>query len=156
MYDPHGHINNFIDLTSFRTHEEEEAAALTEKAGPWPFRHAPLPWGGEGALTTRGDLPPSLPLHLASERHEDEEYGQEVPDLDEYSKQPPMLPPHLRQIVLNSPPSPEDPRRLQTPLHVTLNHLHCTAIKDRLMVLGVTQRYRRKFVTTVFYSWLPS
>lgn len=115
----------------------------------------PRPWGGAGALIARVGCSP-LTRPRRAEHREDDEYGQEVPDLDEYSKQPPMLPPHLRQIVLNSPPSPEDPRRLQTPLHVTLNHLHCTAIKDRLMVLGVTQRYRRKFVTTVFYSWLPS
>lgn len=38
MYDPNGHINNFIDLTSFRTHEEEEAAAQAEKAGAWLCR----------------------------------------------------------------------------------------------------------------------
>lgn len=41
---------------------------------------------------------------------------------------------------------------MQVPQHVTLNHLYCSAIKDNLMVLGVTQRFREKFVTTVFYS----
>jgi len=35
---------------------------------------------------------------------------------------------------------------------VTLNHLYCTAFRDGLMVQGVTQRYKRKFVTTVFYT----
>lgn len=100
-----------------------------------------------------------------------------MPDIDDYTKEPPPLPPHLRHIILNlvrtaslrprhrarahiaawwQPAPSEDPRELPTPMHVTLNHLHCTAIKDRLMVLGMTHRYRRKFVTTVYYSWLTA
>ena len=38
------------------------------------------------------------------------------------------------------------------PQHVALNHLYCTAIKDGMMVLGVTLRYRQKACTTVYYS----
>ncbi|CAN0599662.1 unnamed protein product, partial [Laminaria digitata] len=36
-----------------------------------------------------------------------------------------------------------------------LNHLYCTAIKDGMMVLGMTERYKQKFVTTVYYSTMP-
>jgi len=45
-----------------------------------------------------------------------------------------------------------DAAALATPSHVALNHLYCTAIKDGMMVLGVTQRYTEKFVTTIYYS----
>lgn len=44
------------------------------------------------------------------------------------------------------------PTQLTEPIAVTLNHLYCSAIKDNLMVLGTTDRYREKFVTTVLYS----
>lgn len=54
-------------------------------------------------------------------------------------------------------PSPSaDLLSLPTPQLVALNHLYCTAIKDGMMVLGATQRYREKFVTVVFYSMMPS
>lgn len=39
--------------------------------------------------------------------------------------------------------------------HQALNHLYCTAIKDGMMVLGMTERYKQKFVTTVYYSTMP-
>ena len=47
------------------------------------------------------------------------------------------------------------PHRLPTPLNVTLNHLNCTTISENLMVQSMTQRYRSKYVTTVFYSMMP-
>ena len=65
----------------------------------------------------------------------------------------PSLPPFLR--ARSQLPSSSDPCLLPVPQHVALNHLYCTAIKDGMMVLGITQRYKRKFVTTVFYSMLP-
>ena len=78
-----------------------------------------------------------------------------IPDLDEYTKEPPLLPPHLRQIILNKPTPSADPLALPVPHTVTLNHLYCTAIKDGMMVLGCTQRYRGKYVTLIFYSTMP-
>ncbi len=69
-----------------------------------------------------------------------EVYGQETPDEDEYTKEPPPLPPHLRHIILNkTSPNARDPKALPIPHHVALNHLYCTAIKDKMMVLGMTQ-----------------
>mmetsp|Transcript_25344 Transcript_25344/g.76126 ORF Transcript_25344/g.76126 Transcript_25344/m.76126 type:complete len:271 (-) Transcript_25344:16-828(-) len=82
----------------------------------------------------------------------DDLYTREIPDLDEYTKDPPPLPPHLRHIILNKAPPSNDPNALPVPQHVALNHLYCTAIKDGMMVLGVTLRYRQKACTTVYYS----
>lgn len=79
-------------------------------------------------------------------------YGHSMPDLDEYTKEPPPLPPHLRHIILNKPPQLQDTAALPVPQHVALNHLYCTAIKDNMMVLGITQRYKMKSCTTVYYS----
>lgn len=86
----------------------------------------------------------------------DDLYSQFTPDLDEYTKEPPPLPPHLRHIILNKNPPANDSTALPVPQHVALNHLYCTAIKDGMMVLGMTQRYKQKFVTTVYYSTMPS
>lgn len=81
-----------------------------------------------------------------------EVFSHTMPDLDDYTKEPPPLPPHLRHIILNKPPQLQDTAALPVPQHVALNHLYCTAIKDNMMVLGITQRYKTKFVTTVYYS----
>lgn len=52
-------------------------------------------------------------------------WGQALPDEDEYSKEPPLLPPQLRNIILNSPaPDPADPLSLPPPSYVCLNHLY--------------------------------
>ena len=85
-------------------------------------------------------------------KDDDEKYTREIPDLDEYTKDPPPLPPHLRHNILNKAPPSGDPNALPVPQHVALNHLYCTAIKDGMMVLGVTLRYRQKACTTVYYS----
>ncbi|TYZ67209.1 hypothetical protein PybrP1_001394, partial [[Pythium] brassicae (nom. inval.)] len=68
----------------------------------------------------------------------DSAYGRFIPDIDEYTKEPPPLPPHLRHIILNKTPPTVDSRLLPVPQHVALNHLYCTAIKDGMMVLGIT------------------
>jgi len=83
---------------------------------------------------------------------EEEEFTQHRPELDEYTKEPPQLPPHLRHIILNKVSPVSDTASLPIPQHVALNHLYCTAIKDGMMVLGVTQRYREKHVTSIYYS----
>jgi len=141
--DIEGRINNFIDVSDFQPYTGDE-----------DFRSQ------------------------LGAKEADEEYSQWMPDIDEYTKEPPPLPPHLRHIILNKTgftPAPQsvpgvvalpgqqgsaaatrDPMALPVPQHVALNHLYCTAIKDGMMVLGMTQRYKTKFVTTVYYSVMPS
>lgn len=86
----------------------------------------------------------------------DEDFGRLIPDMDDYTKEPPALPPHLRHIILNKSPPSIDPQALPVPQYVSLNHLYCTAIKDGMMVLGATQRYREKYFTIVYYSIMPT
>lgn len=85
-------------------------------------------------------------------------YSNEVPGDDIYTKDPPPLPSQLRHIILNSEvrDSKGDHKELPSPSHVTVNHLYCAAIKDGVMVQGTTRRYRRKAVTVVYYSIMPS
>ncbi|KAI8061114.1 hypothetical protein BC940DRAFT_137384 [Gongronella butleri] len=66
--------------------------------------------------------------------------------------QPPTLPPHLDKVMMNSQiVSEEDNSVLPVPNHVTLNHLYACSIKDQVMALATTTRYRKKYVTTMYY-----
>lgn len=58
-------------------------------------------------------------------------------------------------VIFYQPSAFGDAQALPAPKPVSLNHLYCTAIKDGMMVLGVTERYRNKHVTKVFYSTMP-
>jgi 5'-AMP-activated protein kinase, regulatory beta subunit len=169
--DIEGRINNFIDVTDFKPYtgdkdfDKEKAAA---EYGALPIT-IPTPDGGELSdgfpVSDSGGGGPSSSLlssissggsivgSSASKPDRDGEvYGQRMPDVDDYTKEPPPLPPHLRHIILNKPPQLQDTTALPVPQHVALNHLYCTAIKDNMMVLGITQRFKTKFVTTVYYS----
>lgn len=66
---------------------------------------------------------------------------------------PPILPPHLLQVILNNPNvNSGDSTLLPQPNHVMLNHLYALSIKDGVMVLSCTHRYRKKYVTTLLYK----
>jgi 5'-AMP-activated protein kinase regulatory beta subunit len=66
---------------------------------------------------------------------------------------PPILPPHLLQVILNNPNVHSgDSTLLPQPNHVMLNHLYALSIKDGVMVLSCTHRYRKKYVTTLLYK----
>ena len=75
-----------------------------------------------------------------------------MPSPEDYGQEPPLLPSQLRHIILNHTAPEIYGVHLPIPQHVTLNHLYCTAIKDGLMVLGVTTRFKEKYVTTITYS----
>ncbi|KAJ8926402.1 hypothetical protein NQ314_021188 [Rhamnusium bicolor] len=83
------------------------------------------------------------------------EFGQEIPVNKPWEKPsgPPILPPHLLQVILNKDtPLSCEPTLLPEPNHVMLNHLYALSIKDGVMVLSATHRYRKKYVTTLLYK----
>ncbi|KAF6206932.1 hypothetical protein GE061_018168 [Apolygus lucorum] len=83
------------------------------------------------------------------------EWGQMIPSAKPWEKPqgPPILPPHLLQVILNKDvPISCEPTLLPEPNHVMLNHLYALSIKDGVMVLSATHRYRRKYVTTLLYK----
>uniref|UniRef100_A0A672LDW2 Association with the SNF1 complex (ASC) domain-containing protein n=1 Tax=Sinocyclocheilus grahami TaxID=75366 RepID=A0A672LDW2_SINGR len=45
-----------------------------------------------------------------------------------------------------------DPALLPEPNHVMLNHLYALSIKDGVMVLSATHRYKKKYVTSLLYK----
>lgn len=104
---------------------------------------------------------------------EDINYGQKIPNYTKQkysSKNPPIIPPHLLHYTLNKKPvrplitgrhnMPIGVRQypainyehlLPKPCHTLLNHLYAMSLKEDMMTLSTTQRYREKYVTTIFY-----
>ncbi|KAL5008302.1 hypothetical protein ScPMuIL_013883 [Solemya velum] len=83
------------------------------------------------------------------------DYGQVIPTRRPGEKHsgPPILPPHLLQVILNKDtPAHYEPTLLPEPNHVMLNHLYALSIKDGVMVLSATHRFRKKYVTTLLYK----
>lgn len=83
------------------------------------------------------------------------EFGQEIPGLSSFESKPgpPILPPHLLQVILNKDtPLSCEPTLLPEPNHVMINHLYALSIKDGVMVISSTQRFRKKYVTTLLYK----
>jgi 5'-AMP-activated protein kinase regulatory beta subunit len=161
--DIEGRINNFIDVTDFKAYtgdkdfEREKAAAYysQSRSSSMQMQQDGSDGGGGVGGNNGGGGAGDNAVANAPDTFTDpdgEVFTHNMPDLDEYTKDPPPLPPHLRHIILNKPPQLSDTAALPVPQHVALNHLYCTAIKDNMMVLGITQRFRTKFVTTVYYS----
>lgn len=66
---------------------------------------------------------------------------------------PPVLPPHLLHVILNKDVvDHNDPSLLPEPNHVSLNHLYALSIKDGVMTLSGTHRFREKYVSTLLYK----
>jgi len=83
-------------------------------------------------------------------------FSQEIPGYvsqSDYRSGPPILPPHLNQVILNKDTQLScEPTLLPEPKHVMLNHLYALSIKDGVMVLSSTQRFKQKYVTTLLYK----
>jgi len=71
-------------------------------------------------------------------------------------REPPTVPPHLLRSVLNSKIVDErDIAILPVPHSVMLSHLYVLKTHDNdVITLAVTNRYKEKFVTTIFYKKL--
>ncbi|KAI9175342.1 galactose metabolism- protein [Blastocladiella emersonii ATCC 22665] len=63
--------------------------------------------------------------------------------------EPPALPAHLTKVLLNA--ARPDEESVPVPPHVVLNHLYACSIRDGVMAVAITARYRKKHVTTVVY-----
>ncbi|KAH9498252.1 5'-AMP-activated protein kinase subunit beta-2 [Bulinus truncatus] len=76
------------------------------------------------------------------------DYGQDIPPRTTSEGKhsgPPFLPPQLLQVILNKDtPAHVEPSLLPEPNHVMLNHLYALSIKDGVMVLSATHRFRKK------------
>ncbi|CAG8577326.1 10231_t:CDS:2 [Paraglomus brasilianum] len=118
--------------------------------------------GGLRCGTPPGDYSSHIPDYLLayerslveSENPEDDDAPDDLSDAGEcIDARPPLLPPHLERVILNSSSaSKDDNSSLPVPNHVVLNHLYACSIRDGVMAVASTTRYRKKYVTTVLYK----
>ncbi|KAL5201288.1 hypothetical protein ABZP36_035642 [Zizania latifolia] len=83
----------------------------------------------------------------------DSSYNNPVPGNEDEGREPPLVPPHLHHTLLSFPASQDDSSSLPPPQNVVLNHLYIEKENSRSVVaLGITHRFRAKFVTVVLYK----
>ncbi|CAK9158527.1 unnamed protein product [Ilex paraguariensis] len=83
-------------------------------------------------------------------------YNNVYPVNEDDGREPPILPPHLQHSLLNCPTNrdPSGSGSLPLPQNVVLNHLYIENPEPprSVVALGVTHRFRSKFVTVVLYK----
>ncbi|XAR59717.1 hypothetical protein NMG60_11015661 [Bertholletia excelsa] len=87
-------------------------------------------------------------------RSPDSSYNNVYPGNEDETRDPPLVPPQLQHTLLSHPASRDNSVSLPLPQNVILNHLY---IENRepsrpVVALGITHRYRSKFVTVVLYK----
>jgi len=66
---------------------------------------------------------------------------------------PPTLPLMLGKVILNSSSHLKDDNSvLAIPNHVVLNHLATSSIKNHVLAVSATTRYKKKYVSTILYK----
>jgi len=86
-----------------------------------------------------------------------ESYNRPAPTQEDFAKDAPQMPPHLHLTLLNVPPALDPTTSLPRPQHVILQHLYTMrhamgSMHNRALLLGLTRRYRSKYVTTIMYK----
>ncbi|XP_031501061.1 SNF1-related protein kinase regulatory subunit beta-1-like isoform X2 [Nymphaea colorata] len=81
----------------------------------------------------------------------DSSYNRPFQVVEDYTKEPPLEPPHIEVTVLGMQEAPGVPLR---PHHVILNHLFIEKDVDTqsLVAFGLTHRFREKYVNVVLYK----
>ncbi|KAF7823366.1 SNF1-related protein kinase regulatory subunit beta-3 [Senna tora] len=84
----------------------------------------------------------------------DSSYNNTYPGNDDETRDPPMVPPHLQQTLLNYPASSDTSGTVPLPQNVILNHLYIENSESprSVVALGFTHRFRTKYVTVVLYK----
>jgi len=111
------------------------------------------------AIRTKPMLPKSrytshIPQYLLDlDKAEDSTAYQYAAAAIEKLPTPPSLPGFLGKPILNAAtPMKDDNSVLNMPNHTVLNHLATSSIKNNVLAVSGTTRYKRKYVTTIMYK----
>ncbi|KAJ3100619.1 hypothetical protein HDU97_002107 [Phlyctochytrium planicorne] len=153
--DPDGNLVNYLEVQDEKGEKIGDGLDIlakdTEASDPPTPLHAP----DSPVSSYTSKIPPYLSWHLNP--------PQSLPNLPSIppptppplpQEYPPHLPPHMERVLLNtanSAPSSQtnigardDNNELPNPGSVTLNHLYACSIRDGVMALACTSRYRSK------------
>ncbi|KAI9224814.1 hypothetical protein BC828DRAFT_362874 [Blastocladiella britannica] len=144
--------------------EDGNLVNFVEVLAPPPPPQPPLASRGESMVVARSTppLPPLPPLMSSSPATTAIVQGPDGRPVLE----PPVLPAQLTKVVLNGRTATNssssshaaaaaemgvDETAVGVPAHVSVGHLYACSIRDGVMAVAVTSRYRKKCVTTVVY-----
>ena len=149
---PNGTVNNVINVkkTDFEVFEALAMDSMVTSSNHNNNNNAAGERGIGGAESA-----PARAHHFSGGHSPPGSYSQEVPSRKPAERHagPPMLPPHLLEVILNKDTNVRcDPALLPEPPSVMLNHLYALSIKDGVMVLSATHRHKKKYVTTLLYK----
>eukprot|EP00250_Pteridium_aquilinum_P004922 c15099_g1_i1 orf=263-1135(+) len=130
------------------------------------FRYSPdLPftYDERGVIKNVLDLQENVPENIESisgfepPRSPDSSYNSLLPSTEDFSKEPPTVPPQLHLTLLDVHDNIDPPGSLLRPQHVVLNHLYVEKGRtvQSVLALGLTHRFHSKYVTVVLYKPLP-
>ncbi|KAJ0963621.1 hypothetical protein J5N97_028743 [Dioscorea zingiberensis] len=87
-------------------------------------------------------------------RSPDSSYNNPIPGNEDEARDPPNVPPHLQHPLLSFPANRDASNSLPLPHNSTLNHLYLENRENprSVVALGITHRFRSKFVTVVLYK----
>ncbi|KAK3297032.1 5'-AMP-activated protein kinase beta subunit, interation domain-containing protein [Chaetomium fimeti] len=115
---------------------------------------------GEVPLPRDRDIPPAsqfeqkIPKYLIDQdQPEDSPQYHHAVRATEKLPNPPGLPGFLSKPILNAAtPRKDDNSVLTQPNHTVLNHLATSSIKNNVLAVSATTRYKSKYVTTIMYK----
>ncbi|KAK9670846.1 hypothetical protein K7432_017368, partial [Basidiobolus ranarum] len=144
--DADGNLVNFIDVSPTG---DEISGLQCNQEGDGNSENKNTPVSPPGSPS--GSYSNIIPEYLTSSDKRDPSNTPASGD-SKGAKKPPILPPHLEKVLLNSAlVSNDDPMALPVPNHVVLNHLYACSIRDGVMAVAGTTRYRQKYMSTVYY-----
>nr|WVH01981.1 glycogen recognition site of AMP-activated protein kinase [Naematelia aurantialba] len=169
--DDDGTLVNWMEVEAPKSEEELKAEwALDTKVAA---KHDEDAGSDESQWTTT--IPASLYMYQYLEeiphtytQEQIQQHFQNVPHLSSVPS-PPHLPRILDKVIVNAEPKKhfedlqqnathltpaglDDNSILAVPNHVVLNHLTASAIKNGTLGVGTTTRYRKKYITTMFFK----
>jgi len=91
-----------------------------------------------------------IPAFVEELEERQEQYGRRF---DTKLPPPPSLPMILSKVILNGNTTlRDDSSVLPIPNHVVLNHLATSSIKNQVLAISATTRYRKKYVSTILFK----
>ncbi|KAK6506921.1 hypothetical protein TWF481_005380 [Arthrobotrys musiformis] len=91
-----------------------------------------------------------IPAFLEDLEEKQEQYGR---NFDSQLPPPPSLPMILSKVILNGANTiRDDSSVLPIPNHVVLNHLATSSIRNQVLAISATTRYKKKYVSTILYK----
>ncbi|CCX07274.1 5'-AMP-activated protein kinase beta subunit, interation domain-containing protein [Pyronema domesticum] len=148
--DSSGILVNYIEVSAdemppLGRQYSTDSATRTE---PQSTNDFPTPGLTEGQLHYTNEIPAYLKEYenyYDEDRHHGHRSG---------SPPPPTLPMMLQKVILNSNllNLKDDASVLSIPNHAVLNHLATSSIKNGILAVSATTRYRKKYVTTILYK----